>query len=235
MKEQMKYNVSLLGALSQSNEFYIFTKGDREMCANPIQSTVKDTTLIEKRRNQIIKSAITLFKQKGFHRTTTREIAKESGFSIGTLYEYIRTKEDVLFLVYEAINDHVYKHLATVIDLEQPSVHNLITIIDSYYRLMDEMQEEVVILYQEVKSLETDVKEVVLQKEREMVLMLKQAIVACVPNQLTEEAAELIANNIFVQGHMWGFRRWMLHKQFTIDEYIEMQINLLLQNLNIEK
>ena len=37
-----------------------------------------------------------LFKKKGFHRATTREIAKEAGFSIGTLYEYIRTKEDNL-------------------------------------------------------------------------------------------------------------------------------------------
>lgn len=204
------------------------------MSQNPILSTVKDTSLIEKRRSQIIESAITLFKQKGFHRTTTREIARESGFSIGTLYEYIRTKEDVLFLVYEAINDHVYKHLRTVINLKEPSINNLILIIDSYYRLMDEMQEEVIILYQEVKSLETNVKEIVLQKEREMVLMLKKAIIACVPNDFLEEEAELVANNIFVQGHMWGFRRWMLHKQFTIEKYIEMQIKFMLQTLNIE-
>src|SRR5690625_2640467 len=113
-----------------------------------ILSSVKDERLVEKRRNQIIQGAISLFKQKGFHRTTTREIAKASGFSIGTLYEYIRTKEDVLFLVYEAINDHVNKHLEEVIDLKEPSIKNLIFIIDSYYRLMDEMQEEVIILYQ---------------------------------------------------------------------------------------
>src|SRR5699024_4011844 len=64
-----------------------------------VLSSVKDSKLIKKRRNQMIQGAITLFKEKGFHRTTTREIAKESGFSIGTLYEYIRTKEDVLYLV----------------------------------------------------------------------------------------------------------------------------------------
>lgn len=204
------------------------------MYANPILSSVKDTSLIEKRRSQIIQSAITLFKQKGFHRTTTREIAKQSGFSIGTLYEYIRTKEDVLFLVYEAINDHVYKHFEAVIDLREPSVSNLITIVASYYRLMDEMEEEVVILYQEVKSLETNVLGVVLQKEREMVLMLKRAIIACVPNNLSDEEIELLANNIFVQGHMWGFRRWMLRKRFTIDQYIDAQIKFLLQTLHVE-
>jgi len=203
--------------------------------SDSILSSVKDSTLIEKRRKQIIKGAISLFKQKGFHRTTTREIAKQSGFSIGTLYEYIRTKEDVLFLVYQSINDHVYQHLKAIIDLENPSINNLITIIDSYYRLMDAMQEEVIILYQEIKSLQTDVRDKVLQKERDMVDMLKKAILCCVPNELAIEEAELLANNIFVQGHMWGFRRWMLHKQFTIDKYIDMQVSFLLQTLNIEK
>ena len=205
------------------------------MCGDTILSSIKDTTLVEKRRNQIISGALSLFKKKGFHRTTTREIAKESGFSIGTLYEYIRTKEDVLFLVYEAINNHVYKHLEKVIDSKEPSIENLVFIIDSYYRLMDEMQEEVIILYQEVKSLETNVKEIVLQKEREMVLMLKRAIMRCVSEELPKEEIELIANNIFVQGHMWGFRRWMLHRKFSIDKYIEMQTRLILQSLCVDK
>ena len=55
----------------------------------------------------MIKGAVTLFKEKGFHRTTTREIAKAAGFSIGTLYEYIRTKEDILYLVCDSIYDEV--------------------------------------------------------------------------------------------------------------------------------
>ncbi|MCT6816112.1 MAG: TetR/AcrR family transcriptional regulator, partial [Lysinibacillus fusiformis] len=61
-----------------------------------VQSTVKDENLIAIRREQMIQGAIKLFKEKGYHRATTREIAKAAGFSIGTLYEYIRTKEDVL-------------------------------------------------------------------------------------------------------------------------------------------
>ena len=61
-----------------------------------VQASVKDERLIAKARNQMIKGAVTLFKEKGFHRTTTREIAKAAGLASGHLYEYIRTKEDVL-------------------------------------------------------------------------------------------------------------------------------------------
>lgn len=195
------------------------------MTNTEVVSSVKDQKLIEMRRNQMIQGAITLFKEKGFHRTTTREIAKESGFSIGTLYEYIRTKEDVLFLVCDAIYEQVRCRLEAAIDIENPSIEQLIGVIESYFRLIDEMQEEVIIMYQEVKSLKSDksdTKQYVLQKERDMVMMLKRVIVTCAP-YVSKVDAELLANNIFVQGQMWGFRRWALHKQFTLDEYIERQ------------
>ncbi len=194
-------------------------------------SSIKDVTLVKKRRNEIIQSAITLFKQKGFHRTTTREIAKEAGFSIGTLYEYIRKKEDVLILVYESINDHVYQHMATLTKKDDPILDDLILIIDSYYRFIDDLQDEVLILYQEIKSLDKTVKRKVFQTEREQVLMLKRTIMAASPREMTTEEADILANNIFVQGHMWGFRRWLLQKDYTIDQYIAMQTKLLLQTI----
>ncbi len=202
------------------------------MALEIIKSSVKDTELIEKRRKQIIQSAITLFQQKGFHRTTTREIAKQAGFSIGTLYEYVRTKEDVLFLVYEAINDRVYNHLKTSVELNEPSLSNVYKAIDSYYRLVDDMQEEVVILYQEVKSLAPELREIILDKERQMVMFLKDALLSSMSNEFEEQRAELLANNVFVQGQMWAFRRWILRKKYTLDDYITYQIDFLKSSLN---
>ncbi|WP_010531556.1 TetR/AcrR family transcriptional regulator [Lentibacillus jeotgali] len=205
------------------------------MTKNQVVSSVKDTDLVEKRRNQMIKGAIALFKEKGFHRTTTREIAKESGFSIGTLYEYIRTKEDVLFLVCDAIYDQVRERLEASGDWQNPSLANLEKVVESYFYLMDDMQEKIIIMYQEVKSLKKESIEYVLQKERDMVAMLEKMIVTCLPETIGKQDAALIANNIFVQGQMWGFRRWMLQKQFTLKEYAERQIHFMMQSLSIAR
>lgn len=196
-------------------------------------SSIRNNGLVEKRQNQIINAAITLFKEKGFHKTTTREIAQKSGFSIGTLYEYIRTKEEILFLVCDAIYGQVYQHLEATIDFKQPSMNSLKTVIELYFKLMDDIQDEVVIMYQEVKSLEEDAQRYVLEKERDMVSMLKWVIVTCVPAKITAKDAELLANNIFVQGQMWGFRRWALHKQFTLEEYTDRQIYYFMRALEI--
>ncbi len=90
-----------------------------------VQSSVKDERLIKIRRNQMIKGAISLFKEKGFHRTTTREIAKAAGFSIGTLYEYIRSKEDILYLVIDSIYDEVQDKLQQDLTSHQGTLEEL--------------------------------------------------------------------------------------------------------------
>ncbi|MCR1835440.1 TetR/AcrR family transcriptional regulator [Oceanobacillus caeni] len=199
------------------------------MSKNKVVSNVKDQELIKKRRDQMIKGAISLFKEKGFHRTTTREIAKASGFSIGTLYEYIRTKEDVLYLTCDAIYEQVRERIENAFELEQPSRESLVKVIESYFYLMDELQEEILILYQEAKSLKQETRGYILQKERYMVNILEKVILNCIPEQITKQEAVILANNIFVQGHMWGFRRWILQKQFSLEEYIHLQINAMLR------
>ncbi len=50
---------------------------------------------IEKNKLKIERAALQLFTRKGFHGTTVREIAKKAGISMGKLYIYYDTKEDI--------------------------------------------------------------------------------------------------------------------------------------------
>ncbi|UII58003.1 TetR/AcrR family transcriptional regulator [Cytobacillus spongiae] len=199
-----------------------------------VEASVKDERLVIKRRNQMIKGAVTLFKEKGFHRTTTREIAKASGFSIGTLYEYIRKKEDVLYLVCDRIYDQVQERLQQALDTDRGTLESLRLGIAYYFRVCDEMQDEILVMYQEAKSLTKDALPYVLRKEIEMVAMFEDVIKRCVENRelnLTEEQIHMIAHNIFVEGQMWAFRRWALQKVYSIEEYIEFQTELLFNGI----
>jgi TetR/AcrR family transcriptional regulator, cholesterol catabolism regulator len=199
-----------------------------------VLATVKDEKLVEKRREQMIKGAVTLFKEKGFHRTTTREIARSAGFSIGTLYEYIRQKEDVLYLVCDKLYDEVHLRLEQDIDMKQGTIESLKLAISNYMKVIDDLQDEVLVLYQETKSLSKDALPYVLKKETEMAEIFKKIMEKCVKNgelTLSEQECELIAQNIIVQGQMWAFRRWFLQKRYTIDQYIELQTKVILQGV----
>ncbi len=50
---------------------------------------------------QILKASAKIFAEKGFHRTSIREIARATGMSLAGLYYYFRTKEELLFLIHE--------------------------------------------------------------------------------------------------------------------------------------
>lgn len=133
-----------------------------------IPSMVKDPKLIEKRREQIIEAAVELFISKGFHKTTTREISRASGFSIGTLYEYIESKEDVLYLVCDAIHAGVEKGLQEVLVNGVSGAVMLEAAIEGFLRVMDQMQDRVLLIYQEIKSLPRETMRYVLAKEEEI-------------------------------------------------------------------
>ncbi|QUW21143.1 TetR/AcrR family transcriptional regulator [Sporosarcina sp. Marseille-Q4063] len=198
-----------------------------------IKSSVKDESLIEMRREQMIQGAVKLFKEKGFHRTTTREIAKEAGFSIGTLYEYIRTKEDVLFLVcdsiYNEVNDRLY-----VLAKEEGTLKGLRSAIQQYFELIDDMSDEFVVMYQESKSLPKDALQYVLKKEMEMVALFENILQSCVELgelRINQDDIQMAAHHIVVQGQMWAFRRWALQKSYTIEKFIEIQTEQIFKGI----
>ena len=198
-----------------------------------VETSVKDESLIEVRRRQIIIAGVKLFKEKGFHRATTREIAKAAGFSIGTLYEYIRTKEDVLYLVCDSIFNEVMKRLSTF-PTNSGTVEELAEAIKQYFLLIDSMFDEFTIMYQETKSLPKEAMHYVLNKELEMVALFEDILRSCIKSgeiQLSEKAVFLAANHLVVQGQSWAFRKWALQKHYTSEQVIELQTTMFLQGI----
>lgn len=198
-----------------------------------VQSTVKDESLIAIRREQMIQGAIKLFKEKGFHRATTREIAKAAGFSIGTLYEYIRTKEDVLYLVCDSIYKQSMERLASF-EIKEGTVEELKAAIREYFLQVDGMLDELTIMYQETKSLAKEAQIYVFSKEFEIVSVLERLLKRCVQTgeiSMTDKQIHMAANNLVVQGQSWAFRKWALHRHHTLEEYIDMQTTLFISGI----
>jgi AcrR family transcriptional regulator len=75
---------------------------------------------IAARLDQILETAARLFAEKGFHRTTTKEIAEAADVSEGTLYNYFENKNDLLFGILARLADLQ----AFEAELNKPTPHN---------------------------------------------------------------------------------------------------------------
>ncbi len=188
-----------------------------------IPSHVKDPDLIGRRRRQIVDAAVRLFIAKGFHKTTTREIARESGISTGLLYEYVSTKEDVLYLVCDAIHAEVEAAVAEAVQRVSGGRNVLAAMIREYFLVCDRMSDHILLVYQETKALPEQWRNRVLENEVKLTNIFVATLARLARSgdlpRLPRRSLDLIAHNITVLGHMWTFRRWFLSRHFTIEDY----------------
>ncbi len=197
-----------------------------------IPSHVKDPDLIGRRRRQIVDAAVRLFIAKGFHKTTTREIARESGISTGLLYEYVSTKEDVLYLVCDAIHAEVEAAVAEAVQRVSGGRNVLAAMIREYFLVCDRMSDHILLVYQETKALPEQWRNRVLENEVKLTNIFVATLARLARSgdlpRLPRRSLDLIAHNITVLGHMWTFRRWFLSRHFTIEDYTKRQTDFIL-------
>ena len=196
-----------------------------------IPTQVKNRELVRRRRRQIIDAAVQLFVENGFHRSTTRQIARAAGISIGTLYEYVASKEDVLFLVCDAIHAETERRVADAMSHAASVRDPLAEVIREYFMVCHRMSDHILLIYQETQSLPPKWRKRVLENEVRItgifVSVLAQLISSGHLPEIDERSVELIAHNISVLGHMWTFRRWYLARHYSIEDYIQLQTGFI--------
>jgi AcrR family transcriptional regulator len=65
-----------------------------------IERRTVTTLKAEETRDRILDAALRLFRERGFDKTTMRDIAAEAGVATGAAYYYYRTKEDLVMAFY---------------------------------------------------------------------------------------------------------------------------------------
>ena len=198
-----------------------------------IPTQVKNPELVDRRRGQIADAAVKLFIERGFHKTTTRQIAKASGFSIGSLYEYFATKEDILYLVCELIHAEVERGVTEAMSKATGDREALAAVIREYFKVCDRMSDFILLIYQESQSLPSQWQRRVLDNELRITGLFVEALAriaatGALPN-LDERTIELAAHNIVVLGHMWTFRRWYLSRHYSIGDFTKLQTEFILK------
>jgi AcrR family transcriptional regulator len=53
-------------------------------------------------RQRILRAAVRLFSQRGYHATSLKQLARQAGMTAPNLYHYYRSKEEILFEVYNS-------------------------------------------------------------------------------------------------------------------------------------
>ncbi|MEE2902838.1 MAG: TetR/AcrR family transcriptional regulator [Myxococcota bacterium] len=103
------------------------------------------------RRKQILKAAVDVFAERGFHRTRVSDIAKKADVAYGLIYHYFESKDDVLDSVFRDNWSIFLKVLKDLRDDQSKSVvERLGVVIDSLLEALYVAPSVVQVIIQEV-------------------------------------------------------------------------------------
>jgi AcrR family transcriptional regulator len=73
---------------------------------------------IKDKKTAIMKAALELFTERGFHGTSTAQISKDAGVATGTLFNYFPTKEDLINSLYFEVKGNLSQAMGRDIEAE---------------------------------------------------------------------------------------------------------------------
>lgn len=71
------------------------------------------------KKEELLKAALHLFTEFGFHATPTSKIAKEAGVANGTLFHYYKTKDELIKALYTDIKLRLTEHMYVNVNKEE--------------------------------------------------------------------------------------------------------------------
>jgi len=186
----------------------------------------KNNDLFQKRQMQIIKKATKLFMKKGYAQTSMREISKATGIDIRNLYYFIKSKEDILFLVINMIHKPEIELFERpgILDIDDP-IEQLRTVIRELIDNGYDYGDAVLLLYRESKSLPKRLLKIILARESQVVARIEEILKKGMARKVFHcKDTSFTANMIVYQLALRPLRRWNMKK------YTKEEANNLLEN-----
>lgn len=224
--------LSLLGYIERALVF-LFPHNKIKM-TRTIRTGSKDSSLVKQRRQEIARKASSVIVKNGYYQTGVREIAAACDMSMGALYNYVGSKEDILYLVlqYGVSRFKVFHQKALDKFMKMSPALGLREAIGHYCKLVDSSSENVLFAYLETKRLPAEYRDTSLGSELNVVEKFKKLLVrGCKAGEFDVADPYLTAMHITTSCEMWATRRWFLKKGMSLQEFIDRQAELILRSV----
>lgn len=192
-------------------------------------SQVADGKRLQEGKERIAAAALGLFLRDGYHNTSVREVAHKAGLSVGSVFNYFASKEEILFFLLsfgQQRTEAEFRHLRAEFErLKQHGAHPRDLFLRAYERyavLNDEMRRYTVLAYQETKSLTAAERRRFLEGEERIQKFFEDII----DNGVAQGAfpaghVHLKAHCLLVLAQSWAVRHWALHSFTRLADYLE--------------
>jgi TetR/AcrR family transcriptional regulator, cholesterol catabolism regulator len=181
------------------------------------------------RRQQILTAALETFGNKGFHSTTTQDLAERADVSVGLIYQYFKSKEDLLAAAIGQIFDAYLTEIPLAVQAETDPMARFRAALHAYCRVVDEHREAALLGYRETRSLSRELTRGLMEKETRSTALIADRVTECIDHGVFRPIdVAMMTYHIVIFVHSWAFNAWRLKGRFTRERYVDSGIDMLL-------
>lgn len=104
------------------------------------------------KRSRIVDAAIRVFADRGFHRATVAEVAREANVADGTIYLYFKNKDDLLATLFEERMAELNELMSTELEKVEGSLEQIRAFVRTHLRMVRERPELAQVLIVELRQ-----------------------------------------------------------------------------------
>jgi AcrR family transcriptional regulator len=205
-----------------------------EMCReifkeNQASIKIKKEPVAVKNLANIFNTTLRLSNEKGFQTMSLRDLSRASGLSMGALYSYFTSKEELLEMIQARGRRLTRKILTRLIDPDADPVSKLRTAIRTHLYLTEVMHPWFYFSYMETKNLDKPQQKKSIESELATEQMLVDILEEGVKKRVfVVDRPVLTASVIKAMLQDWYVKRWKYtRRQVSVDEYAGFVIDFV--------
>lgn len=184
------------------------------------------------RERDIVATAARLFKEKGYRATTLEDIAAAVGMLKGSLYYYIRSKEELLYLVVRDPIREVYSELEAIVAADLPFTEKIAQAIANHMTVFHLHYPHIAVYLHDYRhlmdKLEQNVIETPKQYQRLWDTLLRQGIAA---GEIRNDVDVTMAGYALLGMCNWAYRWYNPAGRLSPQEVADVFTKIALQGL----
>jgi len=192
------------------------------------------TSLYKERHAEIIDTAIKLFRKKNYHGTSMQDIAEAVGIYRGSIYHYIDSKEEILYLIVERMVLEGIELFKKIQKEELPPIQKLRRAMHFHINYCVEHQDELNILLEDSKHLSEGYQKQIRETQKNygniFLDIIKEGILR---GDFKESNPQMITFAI-VGMTSWIYRWFDVNGKISADEVAEIFLDIILNGLLIK-
>jgi TetR/AcrR family transcriptional regulator, cholesterol catabolism regulator len=193
---------------------------------------VKSRKTAPAKEQEIIAAAASLFKEKGYRATTLEDIAAAVGMLKGSLYYYIRSKEELLYLVVRDPIRQAYNKLEEIVNSDAPVTAKITQAIANHVAIFHQHYPHIAVYLHDFHNVMQKLKDNSIEAPKEYQQLLAQLLQQGVDSgELRSDLDVMVAGYAILGMCNWMYRWYKPEGNLSAEAIADVFTKLVLEGL----